>query len=139
MGKVELDVRYKEIISMSVDIIYNSELNVVSVRATGELNFEAGKTLAQKILKIAAGHECKKVLCNYSNMKLTATPVDLYNNADHLDKWGVPHDFWIAVIYSEDEKAYKFWEIVAKNRGYLGRVFKDKNKALKWLTNDTTD
>ena len=124
---------------MGVDIVYNSKLNVVSVKATGELNFEVGITLAEKILEVAGAHGCKKVFCDYSEMKLTATPVDLYNNADHLDKWGVPHDFGIAVVYSENEKAYKFWEIVAKNRGYLARIFNDKDKALEWLAYDTSD
>ena len=70
-------------------------------------------------------------------MKLTASLLDIYNNADHFEQWGVPHNLCMAVVYSEDEKAYKFWETVIRNRGFAARVFTDKDEAIGWLTNDS--
>jgi hypothetical protein len=132
---VELDLRYKEIISMHSDVVYNSKLNVVSAKATGVLNYEVGKGLVEKILKVAANHKCHKVFCDYSKTQLPASILEIYDNADHFEQWGVPHNFWIAVFYSEDQKVYKFWETVVRNRGFAARVFNDKKVALKWLTN----
>ena len=120
---------------MRSKVVYNTKHNVVRAKATGMLSYEVGKELVEKILKVAANHKCHKVFCDYSKMKLPASILEIYDNADHFEQWGVPHNFWIAVVYSKDQKVYKFWETVVKNRGFAARVFNDKNEALKWLTN----
>ncbi len=45
---------------MDVDVVYSPKLNVVSVKATGALNYEVGKELVKEILKVAANHKCHK-------------------------------------------------------------------------------
>ncbi len=60
---------------MDVDVVYSPKLNVVSVKATGALNYEVGKKLVKEILKVAANHKCHNVFCDYSNMRLAATPL----------------------------------------------------------------
>ena len=124
---------------MSSDVVYNSKLNVVSAKATGVLKYEVGKRLVEKILKVAANHKCHKVFCDYSKMKLPVSILEIYDNADHFELWGVPRNFLIAVVYSEGQKVYKFWETIVRNRGFAARVFNDKDEALKWLANVTTN
>ena len=124
---------------MSSEVVYNSKHNVVSAKATGVLNYDVGKGLVEKFLKVAVDHKCHKVFCDYSKMKLPVSILEIYDNADHFELWGVPRNFLIAVVYSEGQKVYKFWETIVRNRGFAARVFNDKDEALKWLANVTTN
>ncbi len=123
---------------MDLDVVFNSKLNVVSVKATGELNNTTGASIAEKTLETAAKHKCNKVFCDYSNVKVTASFLEIYENPHIINRWEIPHHFKIAVLYSEDEKSFKFWETRMYNTGFVARIFQNEDEALKWLTNDTS-
>ena len=119
---------------MGSDISFNSELNVVCVKATGELNNETGAWIAERALEVIAKHKCDKIFFDYSKMKVTASFSDIYENPMLFDLWGITHNISIAVVYSQDEEKFKFWETRMKNNGFLARVFTQEDEALKWLT-----
>jgi hypothetical protein len=119
---------------MDSDISFNSEINVVCVKATGELNHETGARIAERTLRVIAKHKCNKIFCDYSKMKVTASFWEIYENPILFDLWGIPHNFNIAVIYSQDEDSFKFWEARMQNAGFIVRVFTQEEEALKWLT-----
>ena len=123
---------------MGLELVYNPNLDAVCVKATGTLDYEVGKELVEKILKVALKHRCRRVFCDYSEMKLTASSFDIYDNPDHFEQWGVPHDFCVVVVYAERENEYKMWENVARTKGYSAWAFQDKEQAIEWLTKNTS-
>ncbi len=121
-----------EAASMEPNITYDPEFGVVKVKAEGMLNNQIGLELAQKAIDIASKHQCSKILCDFTEMKVTASTLKIYEYPSHAIQMGVPRHLKVAVVYSIDEENHKFWETVTRNAGFLVRVFALQDEAIKW-------
>ena len=121
---------------MGIDIIFGRNFNIVSVETNEALDFKFEKKIVKKIVEVALQNKCQKVLCDFSKATLAVSRLDIYNILEYFERWGVPRNLIMAIVYSDDENLYSFWETVAKNNGFVVRVFADKDKAIEWLTND---
>ena len=119
---------------MGVTIDFSSKLNVICVKAAGELNNEKVALIMERTLKVIGKYKCKKVFCDFSNTKVTASSLEIYESPILFDLWEVPYIICISVVYSQDEKSFKFWESRMQKAGFIARVFTEKGEALKWLT-----
>ena len=128
-------VLYGGILSMDFDVVFNPELNIVSVRAIGEIDHENGALIVENILKVAAKHDCNKLFCDYSISKVKLSLDEIYETPQLFDLWGIPQNFMIAILYSEDEKKFKYGETRLHNSGFAVRIFRIKDEALTWLIN----
>lgn len=118
---------------MEPKIVYNSEFGIVKVKAEGMLNNQIGLELVQKAIDIASKHQCSKIFCDYTEMKLVASIFEIYEYPSIAIQMGVPLHIKVAVVYSIDEESHKFWETVNRNAGFVARVFTLQDEALKWL------
>lgn len=119
---------------MGATIDFSAKLNVVSVNAAGELNNEKVALIVERTLKVLEKHKCTKVFCDLSHTKVTASSMEIYESPILFDLWEVPYNIRISVVYSQDEKSFKFWETRMQKAGFVVRVFTEKAEALKWLT-----
>ena len=118
---------------MAKDITFNTDHNVLCFKAIGEQNSKTRVEFAEKLLNIAKEFNCWKVLCDYTQSRVTAGTLEIYRIPSQLEQIGIPRYFKIAVIYSSDKESYIFWETRARNADFTTRVFTDKDEALKWL------
>lgn len=121
---------------MYVSAEFKGELNIVRTRAEGNLNNETEAFIVKNALKVAAEEKCHKLLFDYSKVNDTASMLEIYESPLLFDLWGVTRNFSIAVLYSEDEKNFKFWETRMINEGFSARVFRNEDQALQWLSSD---
>jgi hypothetical protein len=119
---------------MGATIKFNSKLNVIFVDAAGELNNENAALIVERALKVIDKHKCKKIFCDFCDTKVTSSSLEIYEIPILFDLWEVPYNVCISVVYSQDEKSFKFWEARMQKAGFIARVFKEKSEALKWLT-----
>jgi hypothetical protein len=119
---------------MELIISFRPDLNVVCVKATGELNNETGARIAERMLRAIGTYKCNKVFFDYSNMNVTASFLEIYETPILFDLWGIPRNINLAVVYSKDEDNFKFWESRMQNFGFIVKVFNKKSEALQWLT-----
>ena|SRR5687768_2787405 len=76
----------------------------------------------------------KKVLVEEDIPEAVASVFELYQFAAELPKFGFA-GIYIAFVdrYIEQNELNEFVELVASNRGLMGRVFNDVTEAEKWL------
>lgn len=102
---------------------------------TGEEdNVEISAQYWNEIAEECRQNNYKKVLVVEDINDAVASVVELYQFAVELPKLGFAGTY-IAFVdrYIEQNELNKFVELVASNRGLMGRVFNDVNEAEKWL------
>jgi len=118
---------------MQPHITFKPELGVVHVIAKGDLNNKVCLDIVKRAFKIAKEHQCKKVMCDFTDMTITESITGIYYYPSLAKSENIPTYLKFAILYSRDEKNFLFWETVCRNQGYYIRVFKDNNAAIEWL------
>ena len=99
------------------------------------------RPIAEEISRegLALGREscCGRFLCDWTKAKITASTIDIYIYALELYELGLKKCDRVAVVMADDEddrKNHKFFETVAKNRGWFNiHYFEDVGPAIEWL------
>ncbi|UCH84637.1 MAG: hypothetical protein JSW50_02780 [Candidatus Latescibacterota bacterium] len=102
---------------------------------------EVTKPLAEENtrLGLALGrkHCCRRFLLDWTKATIKASTVDIYLYALELYELGLRTCDRVAVVMSDDEddrKNHRFFETVAKNRGWYNiHYFEDMDSATDWL------
>jgi hypothetical protein len=118
---------------MGLTVGFDLKLNVVRLKATGEINKRTAAWIANNALRAAAKHKCNRVLCDYTDVKLTASILEIYQNPLGFKQWKIPRNLKIALLYSKDDESFQFWETRMYNIGFIARIFKQEDEAAKWL------
>ncbi len=108
-------------------------LNVLEVRAKGEMNSKNAQQVARRIREFASKHGCDRVLLDYVQTHITDSILSIYENPSRMEKEGLTRAMRLAVCYEQDGQKHRFWETVFRNRGYMARAFKNEDDALQWL------
>ena len=111
----------------------NPTLNVLEVRAKGEMNSDNARQVARRVCEFAAKHDCYRVLFDYVLTYFTDSILSIYENPSRMEQEGLTRTMRLAVCYEQDEQKHRFWETVFRNRGYMARVFNNEDDALQWL------
>lgn len=102
---------------------------------TGEKdNIEISSQYWNEVAEECSRNNYKKVLVEEDISETVATVLELYQFAAELPKYGFS-GIYIAFVdrYIEQNDLNKFVELVASNRGLMGKVFNDVTEAEKWL------
>ena len=126
-----LDARYGNI--MQPHITFKSELGFVHVIAKGDLNNKIFLNIVKRASKIAEEHQCKKVLCDFTDMTITESTIGIYNYPLLAKSNDIPTYIKCAVLYLSDDENFRFLETVCRNEGYYISIFKDNTAATEWL------
>lgn len=121
---------------MSWEVFVQSGCPIVETRYAGELSMA---DLMQAVdATVAAGmqHGIKRFFSDCLALKGGHSLTDLYFLAQKVAESGVGGDMREAVLLpvqpaAKDEAL--FWESTARNRGFVVRVFGDRDAAQKWL------
>lgn len=105
----------------------------------GEITKPLAEDMSREGLALGGQHSCKKYLLDWTKAKIKASTVDIYLYALELYELGLRKCDRVAVIMSHDEddrKDHRFFETVAKNRGWFNiHYFEDADSAIEWLKN----
>ena len=109
--------------------------DVILVRVNGILNSRIAIEIGERALAFAKEQGCKKFLFDYREARVVESTTGIYYNPTLMVKSGFdPNMYQVAILYIHDEADYMFWETVARNKGYVARVFKRMDEALAWLS-----
>ncbi len=97
------------------------------------MNLETAMEYSKGIQKEKSAHDCKLILNDMREAELNLATVDIYYLPGMLDAAGLDRSWKRAIIATNQLEDYRFFETVARNRGYQVRVFTEKNKAMNWL------
>ena len=122
---------------MKYEVKYDQNFDCIMARIEGEIIKDELKNMAADIFKLSKKHNCKRMLNDLRNAKLTLlSTADLYEVPRLLSEWGLTSDFERVIFVNKDLMDYRFYETASKNIGQNLRVFTNEDDVNKWLKNE---
>ena len=115
-------------------IHYDPQHGVILAAVNGDLNRKVLSDFYTAAGRIAEKNNCTRILTDLRNARVVATSFELYFEITDLNQKKIHESFRRAIVISQNEEFYGFWENASINLGYENvKVFKDYDEALKWV------
>ena len=118
---------------MAYEIRIVSGDSLVGVKISGPITRELIDEVCPVMSKAAREYGCKRIMADLRGATRHLSTFRKYQLASRLRYFGFEPTVRIAVIYSQSDSEDSFFEIVARNFGYLVRIFRDMKEAKGWL------
>ena len=121
---------------MSYELNIRKKPDFLHVRVTGVRTRAAVVAMAKDILGACVQHQPPKVLVDVRELKGRGGTLDAYEVPSvEFPKLKRPGLLKKAVIVDVEEfkDSFRFFETVARNRGFNLRIFGDMHRAIEWL------
>jgi hypothetical protein len=112
---------------------------LVLVNVTGTIKAEPLREMTLELRDAVQQHQFKQVLLDYTEAVSSLQPYEIFERPKVLQELSFPTEVKIAVLYLALNEDTQFLENVYRNKGFPVRVFSDRNLALSWLQNASTD
>jgi hypothetical protein len=120
---------------MPFHIKYDADFDCVVTKITGNIDKNLISKFFTEVGKVAADHNCSRILSDLREAKVNAPVSHMYEMAKTIEKLNIKKSFRRAVVISTDHKDYEFWETVCYNQGYqFVKIFQDYEQARDWVT-----
>ncbi len=119
---------------MAIHYKFDVEKDLLKVTATGQDDsIEDVKAYGLAIMKSAMETNCRKILCNESDLHYQLDTFDNFESAKFISE-NAPGVAKVAIVCNPRFIAdAAFWETVAVNRGLQVKFFKTLHDAKEWL------
>ncbi len=108
--------------------------NTIEVNLRGKHTFQQIRQVIYETLEISRRMECNKFLVDAREATVFGDCISIYEFASQLAKMGFLRTDIIAIVFSQENEDYYFFETVAHNRGWLNiHNFVSVDCAQKWL------
>ena len=116
---------------MGHSIQVDHDLKIILVRAPAVVKAEDAFDTTAKVEKVAQENSFNKVLLDLRDVTVLPSMEEVYEIVTNH-----PRHLWVAVLIEVTEALEKdmdFYDMVARNRGRLTRLFGSKDEAIEWL------
>ena len=112
---------------------------LVLVNVTGTVKAEPLREMTLELRDAVRQHQFKRVLLDYTEAVPGLQLYETFERPKVLQELHFPVEVKVAVLYRTLNEDTQFLENVYRNKGFPVRVFSDRNLALGWLRNASTD
>ena len=112
---------------------------LVLVNVTGTTKAEPLREMTLELRDAVRQHQFKRVLLDYTEAVPGLQLYETFERPKVLQELHFPVEVKVAVLYRTLNEDTQFLENVYRNKGFPVRVFSDRNLALGWLRNASTD
>ncbi len=109
------------------------DYGIIKVQIKGEFDAQVLSMATTKLAEEISRHNCSQILMDHRDATSKLPFVDIYKRPEIGASLGIQRSNRIAVIYSKGEEDYRFLETVARNQGFMVRIFKDFDEGIRWL------
>jgi hypothetical protein len=123
---------------MSFKITISENGKYIIGKVEGRLNREIAQQLAKEYVKLITSTGIKRILNDVRGVPDAMGILNGYEYAyKDVNTLGLPRDIRAAIVADEDDFSHDFQEIVARNAGYILKVFHSFEQAVDWLLADS--
>jgi hypothetical protein len=112
---------------------------LVVVKVTGAIKAQPLREMTLELRDTVQRHQAKQVLLDYTEAVSGLQPYEIFERPKVLQELNFPVAVKVAVLYLALNEDTQFLENVYRNKSFPVRVFSDRNLALGWLRNASTD
>ncbi len=124
---------------MAWDFEFKPDLGIVTVRTTGELDYDAMHDFIAAAAAAMEEHGVKRILVDHRDALLKLPPMQVYRIPAVEVAHGLSRRHRVAVVYdprTTREENVSNYEDVMRRNGLPHRMFRDPDAALAWLLDD---
>ncbi len=119
---------------MQHQIEVNNQSNIIEVSAQGQWNIEESDKITTTITEKSQETGIVKVLIDHSQLKINVSNLVAYKRPLQLkSQFEDIYPFVAFVSPKGKHNLYKFFTMVARNRGIFFNAFRDYDSAREWL------
>ena len=124
-----------KVVRMSYEIDMDKEYDFLHVRVRGVRTRENVSAMARDILDACLEHRCTKVLIDVRALEGWLSTLEAYDvpSTDFSDLRGRGLQKAAIVDRERPGETHRFFETVARNRGFNVRIFENTDRAVEWL------
>ena len=112
---------------------------LVVVKVSGTIKAQPLREMTLELRDAVQQHQSKQVLLDYTEAVSDLQPYEIFERPKVLQELNFPVAVKVAVLYLALNEDTQFLENVYRNKSFPVRVFSDRNLALSWLRNASTD
>jgi len=115
---------------------YLRDLDIIEITTDGVFNANNLREIVKSTLDLVEKHQTTAILGNCVNLIHSNTVFNIYEFPAILESMQVDRRLKQAMLpppNADSRKNIEFYETVSLNRGYIVRVFDDRDKAVQWL------
>ena len=124
---------------MAITFQIKMENNILVVVSSGfDESLKEVQEYGMAIYQAAIMNKCSRILCDERELEYRLNTLDTFKSAEYISE-SVPTLARVALVCKPDNiNDASFWETVAVNRGLQVRIFTDRDKAEKWISESFT-
>jgi len=124
---------------MEYQISVDKELGIINSISTGTWNVNDSDAVTNIITSLSREEGITQVLIDHSELEINVTQAVAYNRPLELKSQFSNIYPRVAFVSPKNKHAlYKFFTLVARNRGILFKAFKTYDEASEWLLSDNS-
>ena len=124
---------------MEYQISVDKELGIINSISTGTWNVNDSDAVTNIITSLSREEGITQVLIDHSELEINVTQAVAYNRPLELKSQFSNISPRVAFVSPKNKHAlYKFFTLVARNRGILFKAFKTYDEASEWLLSDNS-
>lgn len=119
---------------------YNLKLikdrRIIEIMNSGEITNEDMITQTQEVIKLQHEKNIFSILTDFAEVKVDVNFSDVFQFPELYEQMGMDRRSKIAVFVSDVEiktEELHFYETICLNRGWIIKIFLNKNEAIEWL------
>jgi hypothetical protein len=129
-----------ETLTLAIKYTMQVEGALLNVNASGrDDSVQEVKDYGMAIIEKAVAHGITRILCDETDLEYTLSALSTFDAATFIAEVAPKVARVAIVINPKNVEAARFWENVAVNRGLQVRLSTDRERALKWLTENLPD
>jgi len=119
---------------VNFEITLSPDGNYIIGKVVGQLTVKTARQLAKEYVKVIESTGIKRILNDVRGVRDAMGVLNGYSYAyNDIYAIGFPRDIRAAIVADAGDNSHDFQETVARNAGYLVKVFHSVDHAVEWL------
>jgi hypothetical protein len=123
-------------------VAYDENLGIILVVNTGRVSADEFKKRTLETIEQAIEHRTNRILIDNSRLELAVSTNQVFQMPEFYENTNAYRGSLWAIIQPPEGpvlKELKFYETVCRNRGWLVKLFDDRQAAIGWLMTNSTE
>jgi hypothetical protein len=117
-------------------INYDSENDLIVISPEGKFNVSDARQMMQQCKTLTMRSKSAGCIIDFSNVEVVTKTFKMFDFESEFNKHGLNRSVKIAIVARHGYRAHKFFEVLARKRGFNVTAFNDMISAKNWMLKD---
>ncbi len=114
-------------------INYDKENDLIVVNPEGKFNSMDARQMMEQWKTLAKRSHSSGFIIDFSDAEVVTNSFKMFDFANEFNKHGISRSMKVAVVADRDIRTHRFFEVLARKKGFNVFTFYDVKTAKEWL------